>query len=307
MDAELLKKEISGLLLSGGAVKVGFASIGEESGLSSNRENYMEWLSAGNAAGMVYLHRNMEVRFNPELLMPGARSVIMTAFSYTPAELRHAELPYISIYAYGTDYHDVIKKRIRDALKGVADDSATQFRVCVDSVPLRERFWAVKSGLGFRCDNGMIAVDGYGQQIFLATILTTLNLPPDSPDERECCHCGACRRSCPGGALNLHGEIDCRKCISYLTIEHHGPLDETGRRVMATDAGRNTLFGCDRCVAVCPLNRNLPPTEIEEFHPDPKILSLSKTDIESLSEHQLKTLLSKSAMKRALKRYLPNS
>ena len=213
-------------------------------------ERFERWLERGGAAGMEYMGRHREIRRDSRLLLEGGKTIITTAFSYFQERERPEALPLVSAYAYGKDYHDVIRKRMRKALEGLEGE----FRICVDSAPILERYWARKSGLGRIGRNGMVIVEGAGNQVFLAEIVTTLELDADQPAEGDCGSCGRCLRACPTGALGEEG-IECGRCLSYLTIEHRGEWDETGRLAMATPAGRRTLYGCDRCVIACPHSR----------------------------------------------------
>ena len=137
--------------------------------------------------------------------------------------------------------------------------------------------------------------------VFLVEILTTLDIAPDNPDTRDCGHCGACRKACPGKAIMGNCQIDCRLCISYLTIEHRGEwILEESSEVMKTEAARNSIYGCDTCLRVCPHNRGVPPTSIEDFHPSAQMLSLSFEDIKSLKNSEdLQRLIPGSPMTRA--------
>lgn len=170
----------------------------------------------------------------------------------------------VSIYARGEDYHNVLKHRIGEVTNSLF--STGEWRVCVDSAPLPERYWAWKSGIGYLADNGALTVPGIGPEVFLAELLLIGDYEADKPLEMECRHCGACRRACPTGAMQADGTIDCRRCLSYLTIEHRGSWSDTeALKAMATDAGHLTIFGCDRCIAACPL-RNNPDDILPEFH-----------------------------------------
>lgn len=179
--------------------------------------------------------------------------------------------------------------------------SDSAFRICIDSAPVLERYWAQKAGIGFIGDNSALIVPGYGSMVFLVEILTTLDIAPDNPDTRDCGHCGACRKACPGKAIMGNCQIDCRRCISYLTIEHRGEwILEESSEVMKTEAARNSIYGCDTCLRVCPHNRGVPPTSIEDFHPSIQMLSLSFEYIKSLKNSEdLQRLIPGSPMTRA--------
>ena len=278
-----MKEEIRERMRESGAVAVGFAEAGPVA--DGVVERYLKWISEGRHAGMGYMERYLEIRRDPRMLLEGARTVCSLAFSYHPAEERDTRLPHISRYAYGEDYHHVLKRKLTPIVEEIDRIYGSVSRICVDSAPIFERWWGWKAGIGIIGDNGALITDGYGSEVFLAEVVTTLRIEPDSPQEGDCGHCGACRRNCPGGALGMSGNglgkntdpdsktttggedmtIDCRRCLSYLTIEHKGEWEGESREVMEKEEGRTTLFGCDVCVAGCPHNRGIPATEIEEF------------------------------------------
>lgn len=194
---------------------------------------------------------------DPRKLFEGCRSVISMAFSYATDTPRNPGLPSISDYAMLPDYHLWIRRRIRESgIARILGEENKDWRICVDSAPMRERYWARLAGLGIIGENGMLIVPGVGSKVLLAEILTDKELQADTPIEGDCGRCGSCRRACPAGALQTGGLIDCNLCLSYLTIEHKGEWDdERHKSAMRTDAGRHTLFGCDRCVNACPHNK----------------------------------------------------
>ncbi len=269
---------LSKLTLKGAAV-----TLSEVSGESFGE--FQDWLSRGKQAGMDYMSNWQELRRNPELLLPGAESMIVVAVPFP----LHKVDP-IASYALGEDYHDVIRDLFRPALKRLQDDGVGEWRLCIDSAPVMERYWAVRSGLCRRTLSGMVSTDGLGTAFFLAELLTTCSLEELSLQDKvllspsdfarlfglevevpdiissglepsDCTQCGLCEKTCPGRTL-FNGQVDSRRCLSYLTIEHRGEFDTPeAREVMKTSAGKETLFGCDRCVAVCPLN--YPPYRME--------------------------------------------
>lgn len=268
MDREGLRAA----LLEAGAAAVGFASAGP---VSEDEDRRLRgWLAAGHHADMAWMERHADLRRDLDNVLPGTRTVISLAFPYAPERERPSDLPYLSRYAYGRDYHEAIRSLLTAVLEQTGILSSC--RLCIDSAPVSERFWAIRAGIGYRGDNGALIVPGIGPEVFLAEILTTIEFEPDikskpgieseadSPSNAvcqhsnaECLHCGACRRACPTGALQADGTIDCRRCISYLTIEHRGPwTDPDAIAAMHTDAGRHSLFGCDRCITACPLRKN---------------------------------------------------
>ncbi len=317
---------IASILLdpSVGACAFGIRKIGEIP--KEVMEAYKDWLCEGNAAGMSYLANHLPIRQNPELLLPGSQTVISLAFPYSPRQWREISLPAIASYAYGEDYHDVIRKRLRGAVERLSEVYGGEYRICIDSAPVFERYWAERCGIGERADNGLIYVEGFGTRIFLAEIFSTAEFPEErrvipsesyginSDIQREglnadsnritsCIHCGACRRACPAGALKGDSTVDARVCLSYLTIEQRGEWDEDGRQAMATPAGRRTLFGCDICQNVCPMNSpvnpSVPPTGIEEFRPSEPLLTLTAEQARDMTQEEFSRIFKGSAIKRA--------
>lgn len=282
-------------------------------------EAYQQWLEGGYAAGMDYLAKYQELRRDPRLLMEDAEAAVIVtlAFSYAPERERDAGLPMISAYAYGKDYHDILRKRILEALRETdlrGRHLRRLYRICVDTAPVMERYWAVRSGMAQRCRNGMVSVPGAGPRVFLAEVIVASEALEDWDDldketrgvgiaEAEAClDCGACVRACPGGALadGKYGEMDARRCLSYLTIEHRGDWDTAeGREAMDTAAGRNTLYGCDRCVNACPLlaQENAALT-LPEFAIGERLLNLDADEARKLSEEEWRKLTAGSAMRR---------
>lgn len=278
MDREGLR---AALLKAGGAA-VGFASAEP---VSEDEDRRLRgWLAAGHHAGMAWMERHADLRCNLDNVLPGTRTVISLAFPYAPERERPSDLPYLSRYAYGTDYHEAIRSLLTAVLGEM--NIVSSCRICVDSAPVSERFWAIRAGIGYRGDNGALIVPGIGPEVFLAEILTTIEFEPDTPSyaeflhsNAECLHCGACLRACPTGALQPDGTIDCRRCISYLTIEHRGPWTAPDAiAAMSTPAGRTSLFGCDRCITACPLRNDT--VGADSWNPPlPAMLALTPSDI----------------------------
>ena len=316
----ILKKEIEHILLESGAVKAR-ATVASRVD-AENASRLMDWLDNGSHAGMEYIRKNLNLYLNPALLLEGAKSVISIAFNYTPAEYRSAELPQIASYAYGLDYHDVIRKRLQNAVRELENAYGGEYRICIDSAPTLDRLWAERAGLGSRCDNGLITVGEYGTRVFLAEIITTLPVDVivdrDAPDDKPrisygrkigesvdrqliaggCTHCGACQKVCPAQALAKDGTVDARRCLSYLTIEHKGEWEGEGREAMETPWGRRTLFGCDLCQIVCPLNVAAPATEIPEFSPIPGIMTMTAAEAAAMTQEEFSRIFKGSPIKR---------
>lgn len=284
---------LKGRIRASGAVAVGFARAGRVS--REAREAFDRWLAAERHAGMDYLTRNADVRRDPRLLLDGARTVISMAFCYrAPGGVTN---PYIAGYALLPDYHDFIRARLRAAgLEEFLGTEGTGWRICVDSAPVMERYWARLAGIGVTGENGAIIVPGVGPEVFLAEIITTREFTSDPPAAGTCSHCGRCRTACPGSALDASG-IDCRRCLSYLTIEHRGEFtDPLHLEVLATPAGRGTLFGCDRCMRVCPHNN---PQVTSDITPIAAAVALKPDDIPGMTPAEFSARFKGSPLKRA--------
>ena len=281
---------------------------------SRHNDKLREWLGEGHHASMSYMERYEALRSNPDLLLEGTKSIIVVAFNYTPDRWRDKSLPQIAAFAYGEDYHDVIRRRLLCGVELLKEQAGGEWRICVDSAPIFERAWAERSGLGSRCDNGLIAIPGAGTRILLAEILSTLEmeqlqnmlpLPEGVPavNEEMCLHCGACTRSCPTGALQPDTTVDARKCLSYQTIEHRGEWSAGFLSQVREERIAIPLFGCDICQNVCPLNNPLlypvTPTTISEFSPSPEILTLTAREVLDLTQSDFSRIFKGSPIKRA--------
>lgn len=238
---------------------------------------------------MSYMEKYSDLRIDPKTLLEGARSMVCIAFPYFNNQ--PVQLP-ISLYARGRDYHEEVRERLLQYAQFLPPGDV---RVCVDTAPLRERYWAARSGLGFIGKNNQLIIPGLGSYFFLGFILTTAALPevpgPAGFERSECGDCRLCIDSCPGHCIPENGSaIDARRCLSYLTIEHRGPLPD--------DMRLPTLYGCDVCQRVCPHNRNCRPTPIAAFHPSPQLSSLTAADVAEMTPERFSELFRHSAIKR---------
>lgn len=250
------------------------------------------WTAAGCHAGMDYMTRHSVVRRDPRMLIDsGARSLIVCAIPYAPTRERDRRLPHIARYALGRDYHDVVRARLGAAAECLRQTLGGEWRVCVDTAPLRERYWAVRAGVGFIGLNGQLIVPGVGSYVFIATLLTTLSITPDRPYGNTCFGCRRCLLACPGRALRGDGTVDARRCLSCLTIEHRGEFPE------GTDL-HNTLYGCDRCQEVCPHNRPHAVTGWPELDATDQMLTLDCDRVASLDADSFRELFRFSAVRR---------
>lgn len=252
-------------------------------------EQFRAWLQAGKHGSMSYLEKYSDLRTDPKTLLDGARSMVCVAFPYFTDE--PIKLP-ISLYARGRDYHEEVRERLLEYAKLLPPG---EVRVCVDTAPLRERYWAARAGLGFIGRNNQLIIPGLGSYFFLGFILTTAELPAEvSGIEHGADGCGTCRKcvdSCPGRCIPADGSaIDARCCLSYITIEHRGPLPE--------ELQLPTLYGCDVCQRVCPYNRSCRPTNIAAFHPSQQLAELTAAEVAELTPERFREIFRHSAIKR---------
>lgn len=226
---------------------------------------FSEWLESGCHAGMHYMEKYAEVRRDPRLLLDNARSVVSVAFSYRQPN----PIKGLATYALGLDYHVVLRKRLEVVVNKMQKEFGGNYRICIDSAPIPERYWAVKSGVGYRSPlHGNIVVPGVGSMVFLAEILTTLELPADNPVETPETQGEDYFRICPVGALLPGGGIDARKCLNYLTIENRDEPTEEQKTLL--EKGGWPVFGCDICIKGAPENSgNLNSQPVEELRLQP--------------------------------------
>lgn len=309
------------------AAQCGFVSLGvagAEPIAAWRSEQFAQWLRRGQAAGMDYLHRQAPLRQELTAVLPEVQTVFSFALPYV------ARLPFgaddftLSRYALGRDYHDVVREKLRQFVALLDLPESQQGRVCCDTAPVDERYWAWRCGVGQWLDNAQIAVEGYGTFVFLGEWLCPLTIDQlmahldtifsDEMDENaadattkgnaptisSCLSCGRCQRACPGGALTARG-LDASKCLSYLTIEHRGDLPASVSQQMG-----QRIYGCDTCAEVCPVNRPIllgeympPITVCEDFLPSSELQSMRPDDWANLAVDQYRQLFKGSAVKRA--------
>lgn len=254
------------------------------------------WCTAGMNSDMNYLCRDPEKRINPGLLVPGVKSVIVTGLNYYSDRKQGGEgIPVISRYAYGVNYHDVIKFKLNKLLEFIkCNYQGSEGRTFVDSAPILEKAWACEAGLGWPGRHSVLINDRIGSFFFLGIILINKVLDYDKPfAEDKCSRCRICIELCPTGAINDNRTIDSRKCIAYLTIESKSPVPPE----LASQMG-GRVFGCDICQEVCPWNKNASANTVPEFQIDPEIGQMTREDWQKLSREQFKRLFRKSAIGR---------
>ena len=285
----LLDRHIKEELLSAGAIAVGYARAQEVP--ERVWQTYQQWLDDKRNGELNYMHNHPELRRDPRGLLDNAQTVISVAWPYLPPVLREEGLPIIARYAYSPDYHKSIRKILKPILRRWEGAYGITSRVCVDSAPMLERFWAQHSGIGFIGWNGCLIVPGYGSWVFLTEILIDKALQPDTPSNGHCGQCGACLNACPTGALGADGHVDCRKCLSALTIETPG-------KIPPGQIYPPTIAGCDKCQLVCPHNIHARPTEIPQFATIPDILTLTAEELDSMNEESFRRRFAGTALLR---------
>ena len=274
-----------------------FCGIAKAVPMDDDARRLETWLHQGFHGKMQYMENYFDLRTNPSLLVPGAKSVITLLKNYFPSEKQHTNAPRISKYAFGKDYHFFIKAKLHEFMNVLRENvGEINGRGFVDSAPVLERSWAQRSGLGWIGKNGNLINKTQGSFFFIATLITDLELTYDDPLYKD--YCGSCRRcidACPTGAILENKVIDGSRCISYYTIELKDLL-------MPADVKNNFdgwMFGCDTCQDVCPWNRFSKPTQDEALRPIPEILDLSKNEWMEMTEEHFKTIFKKSPLKRS--------
>ena len=220
-----------------------------------NHEGLSAYLAAGHHGEMEWMQERAEARADPMALWPDAKSVIVLGINYGPdgdplAILAQKERGAISVYAQGDDYHDVVKKKLKAVAGFIFQNWRAEVKVFVDTAPVMEKPLAQKAGLGWQGKHTNLVSREFGSWLFLGSIFTTLDLPADTPEEDHCGNCQQCLDICPTDAFPAPYRLDARRCISYLTIEHKGPIPREFRAAMG-----NRIYGCDDCLAVCPWNK----------------------------------------------------
>ena len=290
-----MKETIRQILLTTGASAVGFAKAGEIDG--NVADSYDLWIKDGCNAGMSYLHKHSSLRRHTDNVLEGANTVISLAFSYSPEKWLDHKIFQIACYAYGEDYHEVIRKFLFPKIEELKQMFGGKWRLCIDSAPVAERYWALTSGIGIKGDNGAVIVEGCGSLCFLAEILTSLQIEPDLPLKKDCGHCRQCIAACPTGALKNDGFIDSRLCINYLTIEKKDDFSDEEKNFLKRAS--YPLFGCDRCLKVCKHNHNIKPTSIKEFQLSESIKKISCDEILGMNELDFSEKFGNSPFKRS--------
>jgi epoxyqueuosine reductase len=272
-----------------------FCGISKADFLEEEAPRLEKWLKDGMHGKMSYMENHFDKRLDPTILVPGAKSVVSLLLNYYPEKTQRKDAPQLSKYAYGEDYHDVIKEKLYlfiDEIKKQIGE--VDGRVFVDSAPVMDKAWAKKSGLGWLGKNGNLIHPKAGSFFFIAELIIDLELEPDGPIKDYCGTCTRCIDACPTDALETPYIVNGSKCISYLTIELKDEL------IPSEFKGKmeNWMFGCDICQDVCPWNRFSKPSQEQKFKPQEKILSMTQEEWEELEQNMFSILFKNSAVKR---------
>ncbi len=278
------------------AQALGFLSCGVSKAdfLEEEAPKLEQWLSQKQHGKMGYMERHFDKRLDPRLLVPGAKSIVSLLLNYhTDQKQEDPNAPKISSYAYGKDYHFVIKNKLKQLVRFIQNEiGEVEGRIFVDSAPVMDKVWAAKSGLGWQGKNTNLISKKVGSFFFIAELIIDLELEYDTPVTDHCGNCTACIDACPTEALSPY-EINASKCISYLTIELKEAIPEEFKLKMDQWA-----FGCDVCQTVCPWNRFAKPHNEAEFKAHPDLLKFSEIDWQEITEEIFETLFQDSAVQR---------
>jgi epoxyqueuosine reductase len=258
-----------------------------------------EWIAAGNHGEMGWMEARAEQRASPQGLWPEAKSVIALAMSYAPphdplAMADAKDRGRISVYAQGGDYHKTVKKALKAMGRWLSDEAGCELKVFVDTAPVMEKPLSAAAGIGWQGKHSNLLSREHGSWLFLGVIYTTLDLEPDAPAEPHCGTCTRCIEACPTEAIIAPNLVDARRCISYLTIEHAGPIPHEFREAIG-----NRIYGCDDCLAVCPWNRFASAAQANKaFAPRPELVAPALKDLLALDDGSFREFFSGSPIKR---------
>ncbi len=285
------------LIIKSEAKKIGFDSCGIAKAvfLENQAKNYEEWLKNNRHGKMNYMEKNIDKRLDPRKLVDGAKSIISLTYNYyTDKEQKDKSAPKISKYAYGEDYHLIIKNKLKNLIFSLKEKLGDfNGRYFVDSAPIMEKEWALRGGLGWIGKNTNIISKSKGSYFFIAEIIVDLDLEYDQTVTDHCGNCTACIDACPTDAIIEPYKLDGSKCISYFTIELKDSIPNEFKNKM-----ENWMFGCDICQDVCPWNRFSKQHNEPLFNPKPELLNMSSNDWVELTEETFKKVFKNSPVKR---------
>jgi len=292
-----MNKESYSAFIKQEAKRLGFEYCGFSKAefLEEEAPRFEKWLHQNMHGQMGYMANYGDMRLDPRILVPGAKSVVSLMLNYFPEEVQNESAPQISKYAYGRDYHYVIKDTLKEMLASIREHvGEVSGRAFVDSAPVLERAWATKSGLGWIGKNSQLIRPGKGSFFFLAELIIDLELIYDGPIKDYCGSCTRCIDACPTQAIVGPNVVDGSKCISYFTIELEEAIPTEMKGKMD-----NWMFGCDVCQDVCPWNRFSHPHTEEKMKANPALLEMKQEDWEEITEEVFKKTFSGSPLQRA--------
>lgn len=278
------------------AIQIGFDAVGIASAQKVSENDiraFYEWIKQKGHAEMLYMEGHYDKRMDPTFLVENAKSIIVVALNYFPQQIQTDKQPQLSYYAYGEDYHEVLKEKLNKLYTEINTEIAEISGRCfVDTAPLLERYWAAQAGIGFIGKNNMLIIPQKGSFFFLGFLILDLELNYDTPMKSRCGSCTRCMDNCPTKALSPY-YLDSKKCISYLTIENRNEIPDS----FSQQFGKQ-VYGCDICQKVCPWNRFATPTHIKEFTPKEIILRIDPFILESMKQEDFSRFFKGSPVKR---------
>ncbi|MGE5515285.1 MAG: tRNA epoxyqueuosine(34) reductase QueG [Bacteroidota bacterium] len=285
-------------LIRAKAHELGFDAVGFAPADGDWSTRLDAYVAEGRHGGMGWMAERMEQRAAPKGLWPAVRSVIVLGCNYAPAGdplalLAHPQRGHVSVYARNKDYHDLMKRRLKALGHWMVQSFGGDLKVFVDTAPVMEKPLAAQSGLGWQGRHSNVVSRRFGSWLFLSEIYTTLELAPDPAEPDHCGACTRCQDACPTGAIEGFGRVEPRRCISYLTIEHKGPIPEDLRPLMG-----NRIYGCDDCLAVCPWNKFAQATREPDFLPRAELTAPRLADLAALDDAAFRQVFAGSAIKR---------
>ncbi|WP_321519591.1 tRNA epoxyqueuosine(34) reductase QueG [uncultured Bacteroides sp.] len=292
-----MNKETLSQQIKAEALRLGFSACGiaRADFVGENKIHLEQWLAEGNQAGMSYMANHLDKRCDPRLLVEGTKSVISVALNYYPSRKLKEDQLQFAYYAYGQDYHEVMKAKLTSLFNYINEQlQPVNGRVFCDTAPILDRYWAWQAGLGWIGKNTQLIIPHAGSYFFLGEILVDIEMDYDSPMKSKCGNCKRCLDVCPTKALEKPFCLNSNRCISYLTIENKNEIQAE----YAAEMGSH-LYGCDDCQKCCPWNRFATPQKTPELEPSEAFLSMKRQDWASLTIEQYRTLFKGSAVKRA--------
>ena len=285
------------------ASRLGFDACGFAAATPVDDEavaRYDQWIEQGHNGCMQWASGHRDLRRDPALLLDGARTVISLALNYYPSQFQPPEALRVAYYAYGRDYHEVMREKLTELARFIEEITGCPTRPCVDSAPIRERYWAQQAGIGFIGRNNCLILPGKGSFFFLGEIVTTAQLPPDEPCKMTCGNCNKCVEACPSGALSIDGAVDCSRSLSCLLIENHDQElpDWVG------DVAGDKVVGCDECQLCCPHNARAVATTVKDFMPIEAVMTLTRERIQAMTSGDFKRTFAHSAISRVRRKGL---